>query len=159
MTFMILPLVAVLFFVGLAAQAAGIAQAVPGAGVAGRMQTAATVSAHRAEVFAGACVEAALEAPGVIAATVPVVLPAGVIAPAGAECITTAGATGGRNVYAEVPAAPGAAGQVLNDTQGSAAWLRVQEAGRAVDLVTGLAADVPAIFTPGALLAWTQVAP
>ncbi|CAN7313065.1 hypothetical protein LJR034_001520 [Caballeronia sp. LjRoot34] len=159
MTFMILPLVAVLFFAGLAAQAAGFAQAVPGAGVAGRMQSAAIVSGHRAEVFAGACVEAALEAPGVIAATLPVPLPAGVIAPAGAGCITTAGATGGRNVYAVVPAVPGAAGQVMSDTQGSAAWLRVEEAGLAFDLVTGLAVDVPASLTPGALLAWTLVEP
>ncbi len=84
-----------------------------------------------------------------------VTLPSGVVLPAGAVCLTTA-AGAGRNVYGYLPAVPGAAGQLLNDSQGNAMWFRVQSAGIALNLMTGRTASVPASIPVGSLLTWIQ---
>ena len=159
MGFAILPMVIALFFAGIATQAGQLARAVNGAGDVGLMENRAVVTAQRAEVFGSACVDAATATPGLVSANVPVNLPAGVNLPSGALCMTSAAAGGGRDVYAYLPAAPGAAGRIVADTQTNVAWARVAAQGQAVNLVTGAVSAVPASIPVGSLLDWVQVNP
>ncbi len=156
MAFLILPLMAVFFWIGMSMQGWQLAQAVPGAGPAGRMETLAQVSAQQAEMFGAACISSAISNPGVISSAITVTLPAGVTQPAGAVCMTTAGPGNGRNVYGYMPVASGAIGHVLTDSQRNAMWHRVQSAGLAVNLATGQTTPVPATLPVGVLLAWIQ---
>jgi S-adenosylmethionine synthetase len=70
MAFLMLPIITVLFFLGVGVQAWQLAQAVPGAGVPGRMEAAANVSAQQALVFGAACVATASATPGLISASI-----------------------------------------------------------------------------------------
>ncbi|MBN6207071.1 hypothetical protein JYK21_11405 [Ralstonia pickettii] len=156
MAFLILPMITVLFWLGLSTQAWQMADAVPGAGPAGRMASLAQVSAQQAQMFGTACISAATSNPGVVSSRMAVTLPPGVALPTGAVCMTTAGTGNGRNVYGYVPVAPGAMGRVLSDSQYNAMWHRVQSTGQAVNLATGQAMAVPASIPAGVLLAWVQ---
>lgn len=155
MGYFIFPMAVVLFFAGVAAQLGQMALAVPGAGQAGRAAAIATVSARQIEVFATACLNTALASPGLVASSLVVELPAGVNAPAGAVCMTTA-AGAGRNVYGYAPSVGGQAGRILSDTQGSYSWLLVRGPGQAVVLATGGATTVPASIPVGAVVDWVQ---
>lgn len=159
MGFAILPLVAVLFFIGVEAQTGQLAVAVAGAGVQGRMGNMAMIYAQEAEVFDTACQSAALAAPGVISSSIAVTLPTGVLVPNGAVCMTTSAGGGTRNVLAYTPAVPGEAGQVIADTQYSATWYQVQTVGQAVNVTSGLASAVPQTIPARSLLSWLQVNP
>jgi len=159
MGFAILPLIAVLFFVGIEAQTGQLALSVAGAGVQGRMGNLAAIYAQEAEVFATACQNAAFATPGLISSSITVTLPAGVLVPSGAVCMTTSAGGGTRNVFAYTPAVPGEAGQVVSDTQYSAAWYQVRTAGQAVNVVSSLTSAVPATIPTRSLLSWLQVNP
>lgn len=156
MAFLILPLITVLFWLGLSTQAWQMADAVPGAGPAGRMALLAQVSAQQAQMFSAACIRTASSNPGAVSPSMAVTLPAGVTLPPGAVCMTTAGTGNGRNVYGYVPVAPGAIGSVLTNSQYNPMWHRVQSAGQAVNLATGQTVAVPASIPAGVLLAWVQ---
>lgn len=156
MAFLILPIVAVLFYFGIAMQGWQISQAVPGAGPAGRADTLAQVSAQQAEMFGAACANTAIAATGVVASSMIVVLPPGATLPTGAVCMTTPGVGEGRNVYGYLPAVAGAAGRLLADTQNNAVWYRAQSAGIAINLSTGQTAAVPTSIPVGALVEWIQ---
>ncbi|SAL05231.1 hypothetical protein AWB78_07374 [Caballeronia calidae] len=156
MGFVILPLVAVLFWFGLTMQASQLANAVPGAGPAGRMESLAAVSAQQAEMFGSACASTALASPGVVTTGMTVILPTGVALPGGAVCMTISYIGNGRNVYGYLPVSPGAIGIVLSDTQDNAVWYRVQSAGVAVNLATGETASIPSTIPVGDLVDWIQ---
>jgi hypothetical protein len=156
MAFMLLPIIAVLFFMGLTAQTTQVQAVAPGAGMSGHMQSAGEVRGQLAAVFAAACVDAAYAAPGVVTNSLPVTLPLGVVAPVGSGCITTAGPTGGRNVYAYVPRVPGALSQIAGDSGASATWYQVLVAGQATSFATGQQSAVPQIIPAGSLLEWVQ---
>lgn len=156
MAFLILPMIAAFFWFGMSMQGWQLAQAVPGAGKAGRMETLALVSAQQAEMFGAACIRSAISSPGTISPSITVTLPPGVTQPAGAVCMTTAGPGNGRNVYGYMPVASGAIGHVLADSQQNAMWHRVQSAGLAINLATGQTVSVPAALPVGVLLAWIQ---
>lgn len=159
MGFAILPLIVLLFFIGIEAQTGQLALAVSGAGLAGRMSNMAAVDAQQAEVFDTACESAALASPGLISASIVVVPPPGVLIPAGAVCMTNSAGGGVRNVYSYTPAVPGEAGQLSADTQQSAVWYQVKTQGQAVSVDTGLASAVPATIPAHSLLSWMQVNP
>lgn len=156
MAFLILPFVVVLFMFGLTAQESQLVQASPGAGSAGRMDVLAQLSAAQVEAFGTACINAATATPGVVSDSITVTLPAGVLPPTGAICMTTANTGGGRNVYGYMPVPPGTAGRVLHDTQGSAIWFQVLTTGKATSLVTGEVSAVPDSIPAQSLLAWVQ---
>jgi hypothetical protein len=156
MGYAILPLLMVALWVGLATQGNQLAQAVPGAGLAGRMDATAFAAAQRAEVFGTACVSTASATAGLISNAVAVTLATGVTTPAGAGCMTVAIAGGGRNVYAWVPAVPGVAARVAADTLGSLAWYRVPTQGQAVNLMNGQVSAVSTAVPVGSLLDWIQ---
>lgn len=156
MAFAVLPLMVVVFWLSLSVTGWQQAQAVPGAGPAGMLEARAIVAAQRAEMFGTSCVSAALAAPGAISQSLPVTLPPGVVLPTGAVCMTTSGPGNGRNVYALLPAQPGAFGRVRSDTQNNVAWFRVVSAGSASNLATGEVAAVPATIPVGYLLNWVQ---
>ena len=156
MAFLMLPIITVLFFLGVGVQAWQLAQAVSGAGVPGRMEAAANVSAQQALVFGAACVATARATPGLISASISPALPAGVSTPAGAVCMAAARAGGGRDIYGYMPVAPGAAGFLIQNTQGNVAWFRVSRQGTAVNMVTGVTYAVPTMIPVGALIDWVQ---
>lgn len=156
MGYMLLPFFTSLFFVGLTMQMGQMTNSGPGAGLSGAKETASLVRAQAVETYAAACVEAAYAAPGVVSGNLPVVLPAGVIAPTGSGCITTAGPPGGRYVYAYGPNTPGAMSQVAGDSGGNAAWYQVRIAGQAVNASTGTVTNVPQVIPVGSLLEWVQ---
>lgn len=155
MAFLMLPIITVLFFLGVGIQAWQLAQAVPGAGVPGRMDAAAIVSAQQAQVFGAACVATASATPGLIGTVTPV-LPAGVLTPTGAVCMAAARAGGGRDIYGYIPVTPGAPGLLIQNTQGNAAWFRVQSQGVAINLMTGVTYTVPTVIPAGVLIDWVQ---
>lgn len=152
---MLAPLVIVVFGLGLSMVNWQVGQQAPGAGMAGSMEALAAAAAQQAEVFGAACLAAATGAPGLISSNLAVALPAGVGSPSGAACMTTSAGVG-RNVYAYMAAVPGAAGQILQDSQGNAQWFRVQSAGIAANLMTGRTGAVPASIPVGSLLTWAQ---
>lgn len=156
MGFLALPFMVVMFWLGLAAIAFQQSQAVTGAGVVGRMDSLAQISAHQAEMFGAACASTAIAQTGVVTASMVVILPPGVVLPAGAMCMTTAGAGNGRNVYGYLPVSAGAVARVMSDTQDNAVWYRVQRAGAAISLVTGETMVVPAGIPAGNLVDWIQ---
>ncbi|MGN6232412.1 MAG: hypothetical protein ACTHNZ_14785 [Trinickia sp.] len=158
MGFLVLPIMVVLFFIGLGMQMDQLAQAVTGAGRPGQMMNVATVTSQRMQTYAAACLDAATASP-VISQNIAVILPAGAVAPQGASCMTTPGPSGARNVYAYAASKPGEAAQLMNDTYGSLAWYRVPAAGQAVMIATGQAAVVPATIPAGDMLEWVQVNP
>jgi hypothetical protein len=149
------PLITVLIWCGFSMQTWQLSQAAPNAGVAGGMQTKAQVSSDQAILFGSRCIEVAAAAPGLISNAITITLPNGVTLPAGAACMTTP-AAGGRNVYAYIPAAPGAIGILMRDSQMNSAWHRVQSAGLAINLVTGQLVAVPATIPVGSLVDWVQ---
>jgi hypothetical protein len=156
MGFLLLPLAVLLFWMGQTGLAWHQSEAIDGAGRVGRMESLAQVSAQQAELFGSACASTAIAHPGVVAASLPVTLPPGVVLPPGALCMTTAGTGSGRNVYGYLPVSPGAVGKVLADTQDNAVWYRVQRAGVAIGLATGEAAAVPVAIPVGYLVDWIE---
>ncbi|WP_206956341.1 hypothetical protein [Trinickia acidisoli] len=159
MAFLVLPVMVVLFYLGMAMEFNQWAQAVPGAGKPGQMVNVATVSAQQAEVFGAACLDTATATAGMISSSITVTLPTGVTTPANAVCMTTSAGGGTRNVYAYAPAVSGEAGQVMTDSDSSAAWFLVPRSGRAVGIVSGQPSAIPATIPAGSLLAWFQVNP
>ncbi|MDF3883108.1 hypothetical protein [Cupriavidus basilensis] len=155
MRFALLPLITVLIWCGFSMQAWQLSQAAPHAGVPGGMQAKAQVSSDQAILFGSMCIEVAAAAPGLISNAIAVTLPTGVALPAGATCMTTP-APGGRNVYAYIPAAPGATGILMRDSQMNSAWHRVRSAGVAANLVTGQLVAVPPTIPVGSLVDWVQ---
>jgi hypothetical protein len=155
MAFAILPFAAIMLLFGLGIQATQLADSVPGAGLAGQMETRSLVSSQQAAMFGTACVNAAIAQTGVISPSIAVTLPAGVLLPASAVCMTTPNGSG-RNVYAYLPAAPGAAGRLIADSLGSGNWFAVRTTGVAVNLSAGNSMPVPATIPVGSLLNWTQ---
>lgn len=156
MAFLILPMITALFWLGLTAQSWQLADAVPGAGPAGRMVMQAQVSAQQAQMFATACISVATSNPGEVSPNIAVPLPLGVTLPTGAVCMTTAGTGNSRNVYGYVPVVPGAMGRVLTDSQYNPMWYSVRTSGQAVNLATGQAVVVPTSIPVGVVLAWVQ---
>ena len=155
MAFALLPLAAVMLLFGLGIQAFQLADSVPGAGPAGQMETRSVVSSQQAAMFGTACVSTALAQRGAISPNMTVTLPAGVLLPAGAVCMTTANGSG-RNVYGYLPAAPGAAGKLLADAQGGNNWFVIRAAGVAVSLAGGNTMSVPTTIPVSSLLNWVQ---
>ena len=156
MGFVMLPIVAVLFWLGITAQALQLSQAVPGAGVSGHMESLAGVTAQQAQVFGAACSATAGATPGLVGQSIVPSLPSGVVLPAGAVCMATARSGGGRDIIGYMPVQAGAAGEIIANSEGNLAWYRVQSQGSAINLVTGLATAVPAAIPVGALLHWVQ---
>lgn len=154
----LLPLVVVLFFSGLIGQTAFWSQTVEGAGAAGAMENAAVQRAAAAEAYASACVESAIEEGDVVSSSIAVTLPAGLIAPTNAGCMTTT-ASGGLNVYAYVPSVPGAAAKIRANTAGDLSWYSVRSAGTAVNLATGTSYSVSSSIPSGYLLDWVVINP
>lgn len=163
MGYVILPFAVLLFLLGVSAQFGQQAQALPGAGLAGRADQLASVTAQSAQRFAAACITTAVASPGLISASIPVPTSiaggATVAAPAGAGCMTTSAGGTTRNVLAFMSAPPGAAAQVLRESGASASWYRVTASGQAVNLLTGAAWGVPVSIQVGALVDWVQVTP
>lgn len=163
MGYIIWPFAVLLFLLGVSAQLSQQAEALPGAGLAGRSDVLAGVTAQSAQRFAAACINAAAASPGLISTGVAVTtsIPGGatVAAPANAGCMTTAAGGTTRNVLAFMTVAPGAAAQVLRDSGTSAAWYRVTTTGQAINLLNGAAWGVPSSIQVGALVAWVQVTP
>ncbi|MBP0623435.1 hypothetical protein [Cupriavidus consociatus] len=157
MGYLILPIATVLFCLGIVAQSRQLSEAAPGAGVAGRMESVATVTAQQAQAYGSACVSTAGATPGLVGASVTPVLPSGMVAPAGAGCMAVANPGGGRDVYGYVRVSSGASGALLSSTEGSLAWFRVRSQGTAVNLATGVAYSVPATIPVGALVNWVQL--
>ncbi|MCY1273543.1 hypothetical protein D9M68_247300 [compost metagenome] len=157
MGYLIMPIATVLFCLGFVAQLAQLSQAVPGAGVPGRMESVATVTAQQAQAYGAACAATAGATPGLVGASVVPVLPAGMTTPAGAGCMAVANPAGGRDVYGYVRVAPGAGAALLGSTQGSLVWFRVRSQGAAVNLATGIAYSVPVNIPIGALVHWVQL--
>lgn len=148
------PIVMVLLYLGLQAQANQMNGTMPGQGWSGRAGILAQIQATQLELFTTACQNVAAANPGLISASIGVALPSGFLAPTGAVCATTAAAPSGRNVYAYAPAVPGEAGNIRTDTLQSVAWFRVTSPGQAVNLVTAQSFAVPASIPTGAVVAW-----
>lgn len=157
MGFALLPLFLLVFWMGLSNQQFGLAQAVPGAGLAGQMQSIARVRGQQAAVYGQACEYAASSAPGLISASIAVTLPSGVAAPAGAFCMTTANGSG-RNIYAVIPlSTPGSSSQANALTQYNAAWWRVTQGGLGSSMTSGVTQPLPATIPAPSLVDWTQI--
>jgi hypothetical protein len=156
MAFLILPFVVVFFFMGLSAQAWQLSQSVQGAGIAGQMDTRATVTAQQAEMFASACISNAIASSGLISTSIVVTLPIGVNLPNNALCMTTPASGGGRNVYGYMLVAPGAIGQIQADSSEGVTWYRVSSAGVASNLATGEIVAVPSTIPIGNVVEWIQ---
>ncbi|WP_224081681.1 hypothetical protein [Cupriavidus laharis] len=152
-----LPIAAVLFCAGIMAQGWQLAQAMPGAGLPGRMESVATVTAQQAQAYGAACVTTAGATPGLVGASVVPLLPSGMTVPAGAGCMAVAKPGGGRDVYGYVPVSSGASAALLGSTGGSLGWFRVRSQGTAVNISTGTAYSVPASIPIGALVHWVQL--
>lgn len=158
MGFMLLPIFVAVFWIGMSAQSFGLSQSASGAGVPGQMKSAALVRGQQAAAYGQACVSAALALPGVISANLPVVMPAGVVMPTGAFCMTTPQGAG-RNIYAVLPlGTPGMAAQTYGLTQYNAAWWRVLQAGVGTNMSTGGAQSFPASIPSPSLVDWVQSA-
>ncbi|MGF6440608.1 hypothetical protein [Paraburkholderia youngii] len=160
MGFLIYPLAVAMFCIGLTMQFTQTAQSVPGSAAWPMHQDAiATITAQQSEVFASACLTAALTARGVVSQQMTVVMPAGTLAPASAVCATTAAPGGGRYVYAYSAMPSGMSANILKDTYSNPSWYRVSVAGQAANLVTGLVSAVPATIPVGDIVQWLQVNP
>lgn len=155
MGFAIYPFFVVCFLLGLVAEMTQQSDAVLGAGFAGAMENRAQQRAKAAEVYAAACVEAALAAAGTVSTglTVTAYLPAGVKAPTSAGCMTTS-ASSGRNVYAYVPSLAGVPGQIRKDTEQDLSWYRVSSSGIGINLVTGSSAALSTSIPTGTVVKW-----
>lgn len=160
MGFLLIPIMVVLFFVGLGMQMEQLAQAVTGAGRAGQMANVAMVASQRMQTYGAACLDEATKNPGMISQNLPLTTsPAGAVMPQGAVCMTTPAGGGARNVYAFAASKPGEAAQLMTDTQGSEAWYQVPAVGQAVMVATGQAAAIPATVPVGDMLEWVQITP
>ncbi|MBF6989380.1 hypothetical protein [Cupriavidus sp. IK-TO18] len=157
MGYLILPIATVLFSLGLVAQSWQLSQAAPGAGVPGRMESVATITAQQAQAYGAACVSTADTTPGLVGASLVPALPSGMVTPTGAGCMAVANPGGGRDVYGYVRVASGAGAELLGSTQGSLAWFRVRSQGTAINLSTGIAYSVPSTIPVGALVHWVQL--
>lgn len=153
MGFLMLPMAVVAISFGLLMQAIGLANAVPGAGPVGIAQQLAQTRAQQAEMFEGVCFNTALDSPGTVSNSLPLILPSGVVMPSGAMCMTTNAGGGSRYVYSVVPGAAGAGGAIEQNTGRSAAWYEVTASGVATNLVDGSVLTVPATFAKGSLVA------
>lgn len=158
MGYVLLPIVMLMAFAGLIAQAAQWANTVPGAGLTGQLAQRAMERATQAEVFARACLTAAQQQPGVVADPMTVALPAGMTAIVGSRCTTVRNGTA-RLIYAGVPSVPGAPATLEQMLKGSAFWYRVPSAGQAVAIVSGQTISVPASFVSGTLLYQVRIDP
>lgn len=160
MGFMILPMAVALFCIGLTMQFTQTAQAVPGStSWPSHVDAIATITAQQSELFASACLTAALTSPGLVSQQMTVVMPAGTLAPASAVCATATAPGGGRYVYAYSPMPSGMGANVLSDTYNNPSWYRVSTAGQAANLVTGLVSAVPTSIPVGDIVQWLQVNP
>ncbi|TDF64880.1 hypothetical protein [Cupriavidus sp. L7L] len=157
MGYLFLPIATVLFSLGIVAQSWQLSQAAPGAGVAGRMEVVATVTAQQAQAYGAACISTADATPGLVSASLVPLLPSGMVAPTGAGCMAVANPGGGRDVYGYVRGSSGAGAALLGSTQGSLAWFRVRSQGTAINLSTGNAYSVPSTIPAGALVHWVQL--
>lgn len=155
MGYLAVPFMAVIFCLGMTWQSMQSSQNLGGSGTVGRMASLASVTASEAESFAAACMSSAAGIPGLITSTLTVTMPTGVLAPAHANCMTEANGSG-RFVYAYMPSAPGAAGQVMTDTGLDASWYIVAAAGQATNLATGQTATIPSTIPTGSILAWLE---
>lgn len=158
MGYVLLPIVMLMAFAGLTSQATQWANTVPGAGITGQLAQRAMERATQAEVFAGACLTAAQQQPGMVADPMAVTLPAGISPIVGSRCTTVRDGTG-RLIYAGVPNVPGAAATLEEMLKGSALWYRVSNAGQAVAIVSGQTISVPASFVLGTLLYQVRIEP
>ncbi|HFT8010331.1 TPA: hypothetical protein ACU9T0_005991 [Burkholderia cenocepacia] len=158
MGYVLLPIVMLMAFAGLIAQAAQWANTVPGAGLTGQLAQRAMERATQAEVFAHACLTAAQQQPGMIADPMMVTLPVGMTPIVGSRCATVRNGTA-RLIYAGVPSVPGAPATLEQMLKGSAFWYRVSSAGQAVAIVSGQAISVPATFASGTLLYQVRIEP
>lgn len=156
--YVMVPLVVLMIGTGLVYQARQQASMVQGAGDVGIADQRAQLLALQAEVFAAACLDAARRNPGAVAATLPVLLPAGVLGIDGARCSTTQ-ADAGRMVYAGVPSVPGAAAVLMDVLRRSAFWSRVSTPGQASAMVSGQQVSVPATYAAGTLLYQMRITP
>ncbi|MDN7813781.1 hypothetical protein [Burkholderia gladioli] len=156
MSYALIPLVVVVLATSLTFQAQWRAHTA--AGINTRVDMAASVRATQAIAYAAACVDAARQAPGAVAADLAVSLPTGLSAVAGAQCATQASG-GGRLVYASVPSAPGAIGELMKAVDGSATWYQVLAPGSAEQLATALRVDVPSTIATGSLLYQIRLTP
>lgn len=159
MGYMILPLAALLFGIGMQMEFGQMAVSVSGAGQAGQMQSLAIVRARQIELFGSACENAAIAASGVVSASLQVSLASGANAPPQAVCMTETGTAGSRNVYGYMSGVPGEAGQIISDSASSAVWYRVQSAGQAINLVNAQVLTVPATIPVGAIVDSITVTP
>ncbi|QBY56344.1 hypothetical protein [Cupriavidus oxalaticus] len=157
MGYLILPIATVLFSLGIVAQSWQLSQAAPGAGIPGRMENVATVTAQQAQAYGAACVSTADSTPGLVGASLIPALPSGMVAPTGAGCMAVANPGGGRDVYGYVRVSSGAGAALLGSTQGSLAWFRVRSQGTAINISTGTAYSVPSTIPVGALVHWVQL--
>jgi len=158
MGYVLLPIVMLMAFAGLIAQAAQWANTVPGAGLTGQLAQRAMERATQAEVFAATCLTAAQQQPGMVADPMTVTLPAGMSPIVGSRC-TTVRDGAARLIYAGVPSVPGAAATLEQMLKGSALWYRVSNAGQAVAIVSGQTIGVPASFASGTLLYQVRIEP
>lgn len=157
MGYLFLPIATAFFCLGILTQLWQQSQAAPGAGVAGRMDTVAIVTAQQAQAYGSACVATVGATPGLVGQSVAPVLPAGMLPPVGAGCMAVANSSGGRDVYGYMRVAPGASASLLGASQGSRAWFRIESQGSAVNIATGVAHTVPAALPVGALVHWVQL--
>ncbi|MBY4898657.1 hypothetical protein [Cupriavidus sp. AU9028] len=157
MGYLFLPIATVLFCLGILAQLMQQSEAMPGAGVAGRIDSMASITAQQALAYGAACLATVEATPGLVGASIAPVLPAGMVSPVGVGCMAVLNPAGGRNVYGYMRVAPGASAAVLKNSGGSLAWLRVESVGSAVNLMTGAAQTVPAALPIGSLVHWIQL--
>lgn len=157
MGYLFLPIATALFCLGILTQLWQQSQATPGAGVAGRMDTVAVVTAQQAQAYGSACIATVGATPGLVGVSVVPALPAGMIAPVGAGCMAVANPSGGRDVYGYMRVAPGASASLLGTSQGNLAWFRVESQGSAVNIATGATHNVPPSLPVGALVHWVQL--
>lgn len=157
MGWMLAPVAAFLFYFGLTMTQAQQATSKQGAGDIGVMDQRANFSAKEAEVFAYACYTSAASQSGLISSNVAVTMPAGVIRPASANCMTTANGSG-RNVFGYIAVNPCAIPVVLADAHGSSTWFKVTAQGVAQNLERGETAAVSGQIPVGDLVNYTIAA-
>lgn len=159
MGYVLLGIAALVFLAGVGAQLAYAAVFAPGAGDQGMADSLAVQTAEAVAVYASGCMAAAASNPGVIG-NLQVSMNADgatVVLPADASCVTTAGPSGGRYVFASAKLERGMAAYLMKTTQGSTLWHQVITQGQAVSLSGGIVAAVPAAIPAGSILNWSQV--
>ncbi|PRH40434.1 hypothetical protein C6T65_21120 [Burkholderia vietnamiensis] len=160
MGYALFPLVILMVFAGLIAQAGELAMSTLGAGPVGLAETNADVAADRAVSYADACVRTAIANPGLTGESIVAQLPLGVIAPHGAACKIDAAPDGGRVVYAWAPVVPGAIEKIRAVTDAGETWFVISTApGVASGIVGGATHTVPAAVPFRSVLYQAEVRP